>query len=152
MWTWLLLTSTVLHGDATTATILASLKRPLLIALCRCLPAPHHCRVLDRFLAIGLTCVGSLNRLNPTDSGSYGFMVLSLFLAMSWACARMIKAATTKHGSASTLSGGMIIQPQGEKHCQRILLGGRSSPYLYGRKSGRISEIKKKTLAFFVTS
>ena len=37
-WTWLLV-----HGDATTATTLASLKRPLLTALCRCLSAPHHC-------------------------------------------------------------------------------------------------------------
>ena len=71
-------------------------------------PGPRHCGEPDRFLAIGLTCVVSLSRLNPIDSGRYGFLVLSLFLAMSWACARMIEAATTKHGSTSTLSGGMI--------------------------------------------
>ena len=33
------------------------------------------------------------------------------------------------------------IQPQREKPCQRGLLKERSSPYHYGRKSGRISEI-----------
>ena len=32
-----------LRGDPTTATVLVSLKRPLLTALCRCLPAPHRC-------------------------------------------------------------------------------------------------------------
>ena len=32
-----------LRGDATTATISVSLKRPLLAAPCRCLPAPHRC-------------------------------------------------------------------------------------------------------------
>ena len=90
MWTWLLVTSMVLRGDATTATILASLRRPLLTALCRCLQAPHHCGDPDRSLATVLTCVGLLNRLNPTDSGRYGFI------------------ATTKHGSTSTVSDGMI--------------------------------------------
>ena len=52
---------------------------PLLTALCRCLPAPHLCKDPDRFLAVGLTCVIFLNRLNPIDSGGYGFMVPSLF-------------------------------------------------------------------------
>ena len=75
------------------------------------------------------------------DSGRYGFMVPSPFSVMSWACARMIKAATTKHGSASTLSDDMTCNPSVKKPYQRILLQERSSTYHYGRKSGRISEI-----------
>ena len=58
-----------------------------------------------------MTEQGNLNRLNPIDSGRYGFMVLSPFTEMSWACARMIQAATTKHGSTSTLSDGMMYNP-----------------------------------------
>ena len=71
-------------------------------AFAHCAPPMPPGGDLVLFLAIGLTCVGFLNRLNPINSGRYGFMVLSLFLAMSWTCARMIKAATTKHGSTST--------------------------------------------------
>ena len=33
------------------------------------------------------------------------------------------------------------VQHQREKQCQRILLKERSSPYHYGKKSGRISDI-----------
>ena len=57
----------------------------------------------DRFRATGL--LRSLNRVNPIGTGKYGFMVLSAFLMK--ACAPPIKAATTKHGSTSTLSCGM---------------------------------------------
>ena len=64
-------------GNVTTSAMLASLQRPLLTALCRCLPAPHRCGDPDRFRAIGLTFVGSLNLPNPIDTGKYGFMVLS---------------------------------------------------------------------------
>ena len=39
------------------------------------------------------------------------------------------------------LVGWHDVQPQRAKHCQRILLKERSSPYQHGRKSGRISEI-----------
>ena len=60
---------------------------------------------------LGLTFVGSLNRMNPIGTGKYGFMVLSPYTVMYWACARPIKAATTTHGSTSTLSGGMTYSP-----------------------------------------
>ena len=69
-------TSTVLRGGATTRTTSVPSKRPLLTSLCRCLPAPHHCGDRDRFRAIGLTFMVSLNRLNPIGTGKYGFMVL----------------------------------------------------------------------------
>ena len=69
------------------------------------------------------------------------------FLAMSWACARMIKAATTKHGSTSTLSDGMVHTTQREKPCPRILLKERSSPYHYGKEGGRISDMSDHSLS-----
>ena len=62
-----------------------------------------------------------------------------------WACARLIKAATTKHGSTSTLYldfvGWHDVQPQREEHDRRILLKQRSSPYNYGKQKGHISDI-----------
>ena len=91
-WTWWSVISKGLRGDARTATKPVSLKRPLPIALCRCLLAPQQCGDPDRFRAVGLKFVDQIG------SGKYGFMVLSPFRMKSWACARPTRVAITKHG------------------------------------------------------
>ena len=78
----------------------------LLTALCQRPLDPHTCGDQDRFRAAGLTCVGSLSRPNPVCIGKYGSTVPFPFLMKHWACARPIKAATTKHGFTSTSSIG----------------------------------------------
>ena len=56
--------------------------------------------------ATGLTCVGSLNRLNQIGTGKSDFTALSPSHIELQACARPIKAATTRHGSTMTSSIG----------------------------------------------
>ena len=87
-------------------TILASLKSSLPTAPCRCLPGPHRCRDPDRFLAIGLTFVGLMNRLSPIRQwkvrlhGAFSIPSRCLGLAPEWS-----KLPPMKHGYTSTLSG-----------------------------------------------
>ena len=86
------MTSKALRGDATTATNISIIEEAF--AACA-LPMPHHCEDLDRFQASGLTFVGK-----------FGFTAHSPFSMKLLASARLIKAATTKPGSTSTLLGG----------------------------------------------
>ena len=113
-------------------------KKPLLTVLWRCLPAPHHYGDLDRFQASGLMSVGSSNLLNRVGTGKFGFAAHSPFPMKPRACARLIKAATTKLGSTSTSLVGMMKR---EKHDRRILLKERSAPYHYGKQKGHISDV-----------
>ena len=54
-------------------------------------------------------------------------VAVSIHRDMSWACARMIKAANTKPWLLFDFVGRHDLQPQREKPCQRILLNERSS-------------------------
>ena len=94
MWTWLLVTSMELRGDATTTTIIASLKRPLLTALCRCLPAPHHYRDPDRFLA-GTTKHGSTSTLSGGTMYNRGVR-------------NIVKGSSWKNGRRRTTTAGRV--------------------------------------------
>ena len=94
MWTWLLVTSMELRGDATTATIIASLKRPLLTALCRCLPAPHHYRDPDRFLA-GTTKHGSTSTMSGGTMYNRGVR-------------NIVKGSSWKNGRRRTTTAGRV--------------------------------------------
>ena len=73
------------------------------------LPAPpglHRCGDLDRSQTTGLTFVGSLNLLNQIGIGKYDVTALSPSHRKLQACARPIKAATTRHGSTLNSSIG----------------------------------------------
>ena len=89
-------------ADATTATILVSLKRPLLTALCRCLPAPPRCGVLEQFQARGRTLVDSSNLLILMDNGKFVSTAHSPFPMKLLVSARLTRVATTKPGSTLT--------------------------------------------------
>ena len=95
------------------------------------------CSCTDRFLAIGLTCVGFLNRLHPIDSGK-----VRLHGAFSTHEALRPNDQSCHHEAWLHLDfvEWHDVQHQREKRCPRILLKERSSPYRYGKKSGRISE------------
>ena len=106
------MTSTVLHGGATTGTTPISSKKPLLTVLCH------------RFQASGLTFMGSSSLLNQIGTGKYGFTAHFPFSMKLLASARLIKAATTKHGSTSTFLGGTMNSPN-----VRSTIGGSSSTF-----------------------
>ena len=66
------------------------------------------CGDLDRSQTIGLTFVGSLNRLIQIGIGRYECMALSLSHAKLSACVQPIKAVTTRHGSTWISSIGAV--------------------------------------------
>ena len=87
------------RGDATTATISVSLKRPLLTAPFRCLLVPHRCGDLEEFLVSGRTFLDSSNPLILMDWNTFSTHHEALGI-------RLTRVATTKPGSTLTLSDG----------------------------------------------
>ena len=86
--------------------MLVPLKKLLLTALCQRSLAPHPCEDQVRFQAAGLMCAGFSSRPNPIGIGKFDSTMPFPFLMKLQACARPIKAATTKHGFTSTSSNG----------------------------------------------
>ena len=109
MSTWLRAISTGQRGDAAIGTTSIPWKKPLLTALCQRRQALHPCGEPDRFQTTGLTSVGSLNCLIQIGIGRCACMVLSPSHAKLSACARPIKAATTRHGFTWTSSAQRTI-------------------------------------------
>ena len=133
--------STELRGDESSATILKSLKRPLLTALCRCLPAPHRCGVLEQFQVSGLTFVDSSNLLILMDNGKFVSTAHSPSTTKLLVSARLTRVAITRPGSTLILSNGAAKQSHRERHDRKVLLKERSAPYHHGKQKGHISGV-----------
>ena len=103
-----------------------TMEEALLTALCQRRQALHPCGDPDRFQTTGLTSVGSLNCLIQIGIGKSDFTALSPSHAKLSACARPIKAATTRHGFTSTSSIGaahnhMMTDRIDEFSCKNVL-------------------------------
>ena len=97
------------RGGAAVETTSAPLNKPLRTAPCQRRLALRHCGDQVRFQDAGPTCAGSWSRPSPTSTGKFDFTTLTPSHIKLQACARPIKAATTRHGSTSTSSIGATL-------------------------------------------
>ena len=151
MWTWLLVTSAMLHGGARTGTISVPSKKPLPTAPCRCFAAPPPFIVGTRIDSqyFGLTFADALNCRRQWKVRLHGaFSILNDVLGLRLNDHRCHHEVWLHLDFA----GWHDVQPQREKHCERILQKERLSPYHHSKKSGRISDSMSDHAAFFVTS